>query len=301
MLARVTRAQRPASESISSAALSAVLGGFEVRDEEVVLDPAPGIGLAGSGPRTAAFAGVDGDGRAVIVVRARRQESVLAAIDALAWCDARGDLLARGLGADAELAPCVALVVDDLDEETLAALSTLREVGLRVFEARTLRSSRGTEHDLAEIERPGSALRADSASTWPERLDEPSRELFDRVRLAMARIDPDVRTAVVGRAIVWRSGAAELVELSGTRGTLEARVRGDHFELGAASDLERLLESAVRALTAASTPADDPRGGTGDATRLGLMPTGPLLSVEEIAALASDASDASDACGASHE
>jgi hypothetical protein len=288
MLARVTRSQRQASESISSAALSAVLGGFEVRDEEVVLDPAPGIGLAGSAPRTAVFAGVDGDGRAVIVVRARRQESVLAAIDALAWCDVRGDLLARGLGADAELAPCVALVVDELDEETLAALSTLREVGLRVFEARTVHSSRGTEHDLAEIERPGAELRADPHSTWPERLDEPRRALFDRVQEAMTRIDPDVRTATVGRAIVWRSGAAQLVELSAPRGTLEARVRGDHFELGGASDLERVVESAVRALSAASTPADAHRPGATEAAPVGLLPAGPLLSADEIAALSGD-------------
>lgn len=270
---------------ISAATLASALGGFVLRDEELELAPAPGIGLAGSGPRAAACAGVDGDGRVVIALRARGPESVLAAIDALAWCDARGDLLARRFSADEGLAPCVVLIVDEPDAPTIAALATLRSDDLRVFEARTLRTARGIEQDLAEISGERAEAAGIAGRSWDERLGAEARGLVDRVREGIVRIDPDARAAVAAQAIVWRRGSATLVSLRAPQGRLEAEVGGERFGVSEPGDVERILEGVVRAWIAdgpgenVAPPEEPPRA------RIPLMPTGPLLSGEELAAL----------------
>ncbi|MCY2959344.1 MAG: hypothetical protein NTY35_04190 [Planctomycetota bacterium] len=272
------------SSALPTAALADMLGTFELRDEDVVLAPAPGIGLEGSGPRTAACAGIDGDGRVVLALRARGRESVLAAIDALAWCDARGDLLARRLGADPELAPYVVLIVDEPDAETVAALATLRTDDLRMFEVRSLHSARGTEQDLAEF----SCARSDAdplrRPAWDERLGAEARGFVDRVRAGIGRIDPAANPAAAARAIVWRRGNATLVTLRAPHGRLEAEVSGERFDVAAEADVERVLEGAVRALLEAREADDADPGERAESPRA-LLPTGPLLSEDELAAL----------------
>lgn len=267
---------------IPTAALAAALGAFEMRDEALVLSPAPGIGLAGSGPRTAACAGVDGEGRAVVALRASGSESVLAAIDALAWCDARGDLLARRVRASSELSPCVALIVDEPTPGTLAALATLRPDDLRVFELRTVSTSRGTETDLVEIRPARGETVGDAREAWDEGLDPASQALVERVRDGIARIDPDARPAFSARTILWRRGSSTLVALRTARDGLEAEVGGARFEFDE-SGVERVLEHAVRALC---TGVDVDRDGAPCAEPpIALMPTGPLLSEDELAML----------------
>jgi len=290
MLRRVSHSRSSGSSGIPTASLAALLGAFEVLDEDLVLAPAPGIGLAGSGPRTVPCAGIDGDGRVVIALRVRGPEAVLSAIDALAWCDARGDMLARRFAADPELAPCVVLVIDEPDVATIAALATLRSADLRVFELRSVHTAGGTEHDLAEI-----ALgRADAVicteGPWDDRLGPEARGFVDRVREGLVRIDPEAKLASAARSIVWRRGSAALVALRARHGVLEAEVSGERFDVSAAGDVDRVLEGAVRALFAAD-------GGSLPAVKAGapfpavaLMPTGPLLSADELAALQGDPS-----------
>ncbi len=282
---RVSPARSSGAREISAASLAAALGAFVLRDEDLELAPAPGIGLAGSGPRAAACAGVDGDGRVVIALRARGPESVLAAIDALAWCDARGDLLARSFAADEGLAPCVVLIVDEPDAQTVAALATLRSDDLRVFEARTLRTARGIEQDLAEISGGRAEAAGIAGRSWDERLGAEARVLVDQVREGIVRIDPDARPAAAAQAIVWRRGNATLVSLRAPSGRLEAEVGGERFDVSAPGDVERVLEGAVRALMSDSNAGDDAGCEDRPRVRVPLMPTGPLLSGEELAAL----------------
>ncbi len=268
-------------------ALAAALGGFELRDEDLVLDRAPGIGLAAGASRTALCAGLDGEGRGILVVRGGPREAVLLAIDALAWCDARRAALTRRLGADPELAACVAVVVDDPDAETLAALATLRAADLRVFEAQNVRSSRGVQLDLTEVVLRGPDGEPSTPEHWEGRLDGATRSLVERVRAGIARIDPDARSAASGRAIVWRSGSARLVELRTGAGKLEARIRGERFDLDPADGVERVLEGALRVYldTDARNTGEDRGGGAEDVP---LLPNGPLLSDDELAALRGD-------------
>lgn len=290
MLASVNSTRDPSPEdALSLDALAEALGGFELRDEQLVLDRAPGIALEAGAARIATCVGIDGDGRAALVVRGGGAESVLLAIDALAWCDARGDLLSRRLGASTDGGVRVVLIVDELDDATRDALATLRTADLRVFEVRTVRSARGSLSDLVEVDRSDDGAGATVHGAWDLRLEAPARELLEHVRTGVARIDPEATSAAAGRAIVWRSGAARLVELRAPRGRLEAHVRGERFDVVGVTDVERVLEGALLALSdsgefgAAETCAE----GAAPA-HVDLMPRGPLLSADELAALRGD-------------
>ncbi len=290
MLACVNRMRdQDSDDALPLDALAEALGGFELRDERLVLDRAPGIALEGGAARIASCVGIDGDGRAALVVRGTRAESVLLAIDALAWCDARGDLLARRLGARSDGGARVVLIVDEPDDATRDALATLRTADLRVFEARTLQSAQGSHSDLVEVYRPDAGAGATAGAAWESRLEASARALLEHVRAGVSRIDPEATSAAAGRAIVWRSGAARLVELRAPRGRLEAHVRGESFDVIAATDVERVLEGALLALSdsdelgAAQTGAEHVAPAHVD-----LLPRGPLLSADELAALRGD-------------
>jgi len=281
------------SRSSELAELALALGGFEVRDEDLVLEPAPRIGCASGAPRTARYAGIDGEGRAILALVGAGDEAVLLAIDALAWCDSHGDLLARRIGADESLPTCVVLVLEAPVDETLSALAALRGEDLRVFVARHVRSARTDGGDLVEVPRGARADSSVSATTWDDDLDPEARGLVERVLAALPRIDPDARAVTAARSIVWRRGQVALVQLRSSRGRLEAEAGGERFWIEGDDDVERVLSGALTSYLSldASAEPDEVEDEADDRVvrgRTTLMPTGPLLSADELAVLRGD-------------
>ncbi len=270
--------------------LALALGGFDVRDEDLVLEPAPRIGCAPDAPRTARYVGVDGEGRAILALVGAGDEAVLLAIDALAWCDSHGDLLARRIRADESLATCVVLVLEDPTDATLSALAALRTSDLRVLVARHVRSARSGSGDLVEVRR---GLRTDSTipgATWDADLDPAARGFVDRVLAGLPRIDPEARAVGAARSIVWRSGQVALVQLRASRGRLEAEAGGERFWIDGEGDVERVLSGALASYLALDPDAVDAAEEREIVhQRTSLMPSGPLLSADELAVLRGDA------------
>jgi hypothetical protein len=295
-------ASRPGPGAFDLEALARALGGLEAREEQLELEPVLGIGRAPGAPRTAAVAGVDADGRAVLVLDATGDDAVLAALDALAWCDAHGDLLARRLGADEARAPCVVVVLAAPDPRVEAGLAALRPGDLRAFVARAVRGARGAAADLAEIALNGGDRRASPAEEAERALDEASRRLLARYADGVARIDPALRGGRAARARVWIDERGECARLRLDRGRLVAVAAGEEVDLRTEADVDRALEALLRGWlaghdgrAAAVAAAPSARGGSGAAAGsdegppAGLMPRGPLLSADELATLRGDA------------
>jgi len=268
--------------------LARALGGFEVRDEDLVLEPAPRIGCAGDALRTARYAGVDGEGRAILALMGAGNEAVLLAIDALAWCDSHGDLLARRIAADESLPTCVVLVLEDPAEATLAALAVLRSNDLRVFVSRRVRSARSGSGDLVEIRRDARADSATFATAWDADLDAEARRFVERVLAGLPRIDPEARAVAAPRSIVWRRGQVALIQLRSVCGRLEAEAGGERFAVAVEVDVERVLIGALRGYLGQSGDQNSAEDREVAAQRKALMPSGPLLSADELAALRGD-------------
>lgn len=274
------------SEADLETALSAVLNGFVARDEHVELAPAPGLGAPNAAPRRAHLAGVDRDGRAILVLLAEGEEAVLAAIDALVWSGAHAELLTRRLGSAPDLAPSVVLVAPRFEARIATALETLRAAGVRVFETRTVRNAPGEDTALVEILGSRAAAEPPPADpSWTEPLDAGARELAQVAMRGLDRVDPALRGTRSVRGIVWRRDGASLWTLRARGDRLEAEVQGTSMPIEGPDDVERVLERALRAVLEppdahAPRPAARPRR-TGSA----LMPSGPLLSEAELAAL----------------
>lgn len=279
------------SRSGELADLALVLGGFEVRDEDLVLEPAPRIGCASGVLRTARYAGIDGEGRAILALVGAGDEAVLLAIDALAWCDSHGDLLARRIEADESLSAGVVLVLEDPTDATLSALAALRPGDLRIFVARHVRSARRDGGDLVEVRREPTTDSSESGTAWDADLEPAARGLVERVLAGLPRIDPDARAVTAARSIVWRRGQVALVRLRSSRGRLEAEAGGERFWIDGDGDVERVLSGALTsylALDADATTDEDEAGVEVVRQRTALMPTGPLLSADELAVLRGD-------------
>ncbi|MBL8863498.1 MAG: hypothetical protein JNK02_16025 [Planctomycetes bacterium] len=286
---RSRSARRPA---IDPQALVAALGGFEVLEEDLRLEPAPGLGREDGAPRVARLAGVDGEGRALLVLAEDGEEAVLAAVDALAWCDAQGELLVRRFGADAALAPGVVLIVSEPEPLLLAALAALRAEDLRVFTARRVRGARGDFSELVEVSRAAAGTRAQPAA-WDADLPEAARGFAAWIRAGMARIDEGLEPSTGPRGTIWRHGRGRLVALRASARGLEADIEGRRMPIADAEDVERLLALALRGYLAdgellrGPDPAQLPPAAdrAPAAAPVPLLPSGPLLSEDELAAL----------------
>jgi len=292
----VMPAELPEDERGSAAdletALRSVLPSFVVRDEHLELAPAPGLGAPGASPRRAQLAGVDGDGRATLVLLAEGEEAVLAAIDALSWSNAHAALLTRRIGSTPELAPCIVLVAPRFEARIVAALETLRVAGVRVFETRSACSAYGEDgaqrEDSALVEIAGPRAVADpqvEGEIWTAPLEAGARELAQVAARGLDRIDPTLRGTRGVRGIVWRRDGASLWTLRARGDRLEAEVQGDRMLIDGPDDIERVLERALRAVLElpeerGTNPILRPRRAASS-----LMPSGPLLSEAELAAL----------------
>jgi len=274
-------------------ALRAALDGLEIRDEGILLDGAPSAGRAGEQPRRAVLAGVIDGGRAVLVTRPSREDGPveLAAIDALAWTEEYGDALAQRLGADRDQDVLVVLVVDPPDAGLRASLRTLRADRLLVLVERRLRSARGEDVRLTPLDLGGR-----SATSAPEgiegflaRLGAPVRGWAEAAARGVSRIDPELREHVAGTALIWRDADGVRCALRVHGADIVGEADGVGGPITGPDEVERFLERAVRTYRGPERPEAPARLQRPEDPPRALLPQGPLLSEDELAALRGDA------------
>lgn len=292
MLAHVSE-DRPELRADFERALCEALDGFQLRDEEILLAGRPSGGPAEREPRRARSAGVIDDGRAVLVLRPGLHEGPLelVAIDALTWSEEYGEVLAQHLGADPARDVLVVLVVDAPDASLRAALRTLRDDRLLVLVERRVRSARGERLRLSSLDLRGRAIptATEGVEDFLARLAPPARAWAEAAARGVARIDPGLRGFVADSALVWRDPAgvrcvlrARGAEILGEADGVAGPIRGD-------DEVERFLERALRACCGTERLEPAPRPASSEDAPKALLPVGPLLSEDELAALRGDA------------
>jgi hypothetical protein len=230
---------------------------------------------------------LDESGRAliVLVVDGRGDETVLAAIDALAFARASGDALARPTRplAPGEISARVALVAESFSTRALEGLSVLPERELMLLETRKLASETGSRTRLVRVEALSErgAEPAVSRETFLSTLPEFLRGTADLLLRRLARVDAQIEFAFAEGAVEIRCGERELCVLEVHDGALRGEIPAlDHsLPVRGMDDADRLLDEVLREhlRDLESIPIVRP-------TRSPRPSEEPLLSPEEIAA-----------------
>jgi hypothetical protein len=282
--ARPRRADPPAAggETVERSRVLAALetglvevwSGLEVLDRE--LDFEDGV--------HADLGAVEPTGRALLVRIAGEDagETVLGALDLLAFARANAAIVARHLGepVDAGLEPRVAVVDARGDARVVERLRALSPSGIEVIGVRTVRSALGERSYL--ILPPTLAGPAAAPETFLAGLPAPLFELARALFARMQRVDPDCHPLTDRGAVVWRLHGVLLARLERHDGQLEASLAsGARLPFASAEDAERVLESALERVAQGigarpGRPAGGALGHAGEQE--------PLLTPEEIQA-----------------
>jgi hypothetical protein len=252
-------AEREALLGILETDLQRLVPGVGVVDRGLVLTRAHVRGqVRGSEGRRADLVLLDESGRAliVLVVDGRGDDTVLAAIDALAFARASGDALARPTRplAPREISTRVALVAETFSVRALEGLSILPERG------------------------PNPAVSRESfLATIPEFL----RATADQLLRRLARIDAEIEFTFAEGAVEIRCGERELCVLDVHDGSLRGEIPAldRSLPIRGMDDADLLLDEVLKEHLhdLESIPLVRP-------TRSPRPSEEPLLSPEEIAA-----------------
>jgi hypothetical protein len=269
---------------ILEADLPRLVPGVGVVDRGLVLSRGPVRGAEG---RRADLVLLDDLGRAliVLVVDGRGDDTVLAAIDALAFARRSGDALARP---NRELRPreiCarVALAAEAFSTRVLEALSLLPERELLLFEPRRTSSEAGPRTRLARVDpmparTPGTAAGRESfLSAVPDAL----RTTADRLLRRLTRVDAEIELAFADSSASVRCGDRELAALSLRDGSLHGEIPAldRRLPIRGPDDADLYLDEVLRQHLA-DLEKDHPEPEIAPRTR----EEEPLLTPEEIAA-----------------
>jgi hypothetical protein len=277
-------AEREALLGILETDLLRLVPGLGVVDRGLVLTRAH---VRGSEGRRADLVLLDESGRAliVLVVDGRGDDTVLAAIDALAFARQNGDALARPTRplAPREISTRVALVAETFSARVLEGLSILPERELMLLETRKLASETGSRTRLVRVEAvsergPDPAVNRETfLATIPEFL----RATADLLLRRLARIDAEIEFTFAEGAVDIRCGERELCVLEVHDGSLRGEIPAldRTLPIRGMDDADLLLDEVLREhlhdleSIPLVRPARSPRPSEE-----------PLLSPEEIAA-----------------
>lgn len=255
--------------------------GFALLDRELALTADEGEPDA----RRADWVGVDATGRAMLVlfVDGHAEETILLALDALAFARARGSELAAHLTArahasgraiDAARVPLTVLVAESFDPRVVRALSPLPESSVALFEAGVVRTQAGTQTTLRIAGAPATFEPdpAERIASWPIEMRARAELLTRR----LGRLGSDVRCVATADALCWMIEEEPLVWVRNAEGMLVGGLsaHADARALDPESARERFLDDVVRAYVQRDA----------DSQAAGGMPEGDLLTPEEIAA-----------------
>jgi len=286
-----------------AAGLPSVFPGAVVVDRELQLGP---DGPGGSRPAGVVdLAAIDGEGRLLLVcqVRGDGPEALLLALDALAFARANLPLLARhfqGAGLDPELEPLAVLAAERFEPLLLRRLGGLDPTLLTCLEIRRLASRERTETYLVPVvpaAGAGEARTAARPADFLQHLEPELRPLAERLLERLARLDEDLRATSSGRQLRFALDGEPICVLQAQGDALEARVvpDGGTFRIGSAADADAFLEEALQRTLDLFEPrerggsllAPPERAGVREAAFDPLVPSGAILTPEEIEAFRS--------------
>lgn len=259
-----------------------LLPGCEVVDRNLFVEDGPEVHLVCLDPAGRLFL--------VSFVEGGAQETVMLALDTLAFVRRHAGPLARHVGpeADARQVPCVVLVAEHFaDRACMRLASIVADPGrlLMLYELRVMESERGGQTawfaPVPGLNRaqPGAA----SVASFLEELSAEGRSATERFLDALENVDPEMHVEARRDRLTWHLGTSEI-------GTLTARGKTLHFkapggvtrrmllEEDARSALDDVMARVVDALSAEDDP-DLPAGPPPPIRR-----EEPLLTPEELEA-----------------
>ena len=282
-------AEREALLGILEADLPRLVPGLGVVDRGLALTRAH---VRGSEGRRADLVLLDESGRALIVliVDGRGDDSVLAAIDALAFARQNGDAVARPSRpfSPREVSARVALVAETFSPRVLEGLSILPERELMLLETRKVSSETGSRTRLVRLEpMPARSLSAAvSRDSFLANVPEFLRATADLLLRRLARVDAAIEFAFAEGAVEIRCGERELCVLELHDGALRGEIPAldRRIPIRGMDDADQFLDEVLREHLL------DLVGGPTFRAQLPSRPSAsrpseePLLTREEIAA-----------------
>lgn len=212
---------------ILEADLPRLVPGLGVVDRGLVLSRGS---VRGAEVRRADLVLLDDLGRAliVLVVDGRGDDTVLAAIDALAFARQSGDALARPNRAlvAREISARVALVAETFSTRVLEALSLLPERELLLFEPRRTSSEGGSRTRLARVD-PAPARTPNTSAgreSFLAAVPTAPRSTADLLLRRLTRVDAEIELAFTDSSAAVRCRERELCSLTLRDGTLQGEI-----------------------------------------------------------------------------
>jgi hypothetical protein len=288
-------AQGLADESVSmttkvlevlEASLSEAIDGLVILDRE----------LSFEGTGRVDFAGIDGEGRLVLVVLLDDDPNTasLEAMDLAVICKRHSSLIAKHLGVpELGLAPCCALVTEHLDQRLMQRLE-LVSASFEFFELQSLVSERGSRTYLVPAAiAPGVLADTEtrdateiSAEDFLQDLTSDSQEYLGILVSRMQRMDSEFDMIFTRDAGHWGFNGREFlrIERSGERVLGCVLPSGKPAMLDDEGSVEQLVEEAFSAYVRLLGLFDEDIVEIEDAFEDPGISSEPLLSPEEIAA-----------------
>jgi hypothetical protein len=244
-------AERETLLGILETDLPRLVPGLGVVDRGLLLARGHARGTEG---RRADLVLLDDSGRAliVLVVDGRSDDTVLAAIDALAFARQNGDALARPSRplSPREISARVALVAESFSARVLESLSVLPEAELLLLETRKLASETGSRTRLVRVEPmlartvSPAVSRESFLATIPEFL----RGTADLLLRRLARVDAELEFSFAEGAVEMRCGERELCVLEVHDGALRGEIPAldRRIPIRGMDDADLLLDEVLR-------------------------------------------------------
>lgn len=226
----------------------------EVRVVDRALDLSRGP-VRGTASRRADLLALDAAGRPVIVllVDGRGDDTVLAAVNAVAFARHSSDALAQPRREEPRpaIAGRVALVAESYSSRTLEGLGLLPEDELLLFEARRVESASGSQIRLARV-RPSSPAREEGPPPAREdflaRVAEARRGTADVLLKRLARVDAGIEGSFEEGQASFACEGREICRLDVEEGALQGSIPAlkRRLPIHGPDDVDAFLDEVLR-------------------------------------------------------
>lgn len=246
------REERAALLAAFEADLSRLLPEVRIVDRGLDLSRGPVRGISS---RRADLVALDAAGRPVIVllVDGRGDDTLLAAVNALAFARQSGDALAqpRREAPPSVHGARVALVAEAFSARTIEGLALLSESDLLLFEARRVDSAAGTQIRLARV--TASAARRDeeppvTQKDFLARVGEARRSTAELLLRRLARVDAGIESRFEDGSASFHCEGRELCALEIQEGALRGSIPAlkQRLPIHGPDDADAFLDEVLR-------------------------------------------------------